>query len=88
MSVSDGVDGADDRIEARDQLTRLNQAISRLPPHLKAPLLLTAIEGHSQATTAGMLGVSIKTVETRVARARRKLSEAMHDPTAAPAAPG
>ena len=67
-------------------LARLNEAMSRLPPHLKAPLMLTAIEGRSQAETAGMLGVSIKTVETRVARARRKLSEALDDTPAVRAA--
>ena len=44
-----------------------------LPPHLKAPLMLTAIEGRSQAETAGMLGVSIKTVETHMSSVLRKL---------------
>ena len=82
MSVPDGAESADERMEARDRLARLNEAMSRLPPHLKAPLLLTTIEGRSQAETAGLLGVSTKTVETRVARARRKLSEAL-DGTAA-----
>jgi len=57
------------------------------PPHLKAPLLLTAIEGRSQAEAAGLLGVSVKTVETRVARARRKLYDALGDTTAARGAP-
>ncbi len=79
MSVPDGAESAHDRIEAGDRLARLNEAMSLLPPHLKAPLLLTAIEGRSQAETAGILGVSIKTVETRVARARRKLSDTLGD---------
>ena len=87
MSVPDGAEAADDRLEAGQRLARLNEAMSRLPPHLKAPLLLTAIEGRSQAETAGMLGVSIKTVETRVARARRKLSDALDDATAVRAVP-
>ncbi|WP_292062271.1 RNA polymerase sigma factor, partial [Brevundimonas sp. UBA7664] len=87
MSVPDGAEAVDDRMEAGARLARLNAAMSRLPPHLKAPLLLTAIEGRSQAETAGMLGVSIKTVETRVARARRKLSEALDDTTAVRAVP-
>ena len=87
MSVPDGAESADDRMEAGRRLARLNEAMSRLPPQLKAPLLLTAIEGRSQAEAAGMLGVSIKTVETRVARARRKLSEALGDTTAVGAVP-
>ena len=88
MSVPDGAEPADDRMEAGATLARLNEAMSRLPPHLKAPLLLTAIEGRSQAQTAEMLGLSIKAVETRVARARRKLSEALGDTTAVRSAKG
>lgn len=87
LAVPDGAEAADDRMEAGGRLSRLNEEMSRLPPHLKAPLLLTAIEGRSQAETARILGISIKTVETRVARARRKLSDALHDPTAARAVP-
>ncbi len=87
LSVPDGAESADDRMDAGARLARLNEAMSRLPPHLKAPLLLTAIEGRSQAETAGMLGVSIKTVETRVARARRKLSEALGETIAVRPAP-
>ena len=88
MSVPDGAAPADDRMEAGATLARLNEAMSRLPPHLKAPLRLTAIEGRSQAQTAEMLGLSIKAVETRVARARRKLSEALGDTTAVRSAKG
>lgn len=87
MSVPDGAESADERMEAGDRLGQLNEAMSRLPPHLKAPLLLTAIEERSQAEAAGMLGVSIKTVETRVARARRKLSDALGGTTAVRAVP-
>ena len=88
MSVPDRAESADERLEAGARLTRLNEAMSRLPPHLKAPLLLTAIEGRSQAETAGILRVSIKTVETRVARARRKLADALGETTAVPVGPG
>jgi RNA polymerase sigma-70 factor (ECF subfamily) len=87
LAVPDGSDPADDRMEVAGRLSRLNEEMSRLPPHLKAPLLLTAIEGRSQAETARILGVSIKTVETRVARARRKLSDALRDAAAGPPVP-
>lgn len=82
MAVANGEPSADEQIDAGDRLARLNAAISRLPPHLKAPLLLTAIEERSQAEAAGILGVSIKTVETRVARARRKLFDVLGEPVA------
>lgn len=85
LAVPDGAEPADEQMESSRRLARLNDAISRLPPHLKAPLLLTAIEGRSQAEAAGILGVSVKAVETRVARARRKLSDALGDRPAAPA---
>ncbi len=58
----------------RDALARLDQAISRLPVKLKEPLLLTALDGLSQAEAADVLGVSVKTIETRVYRARQKLA--------------
>tara|TARA_R110002012_G_scaffold60635_2_gene158683 strand:- start:2886 stop:3473 length:588 start_codon:yes stop_codon:yes gene_type:complete len=87
LAVPDGAESADDRMEVSGRLARLNEEMSRLPPHLKAPLLLTAIEGRSQAETAGILGISVKTVETRVARARRKLSDALRDTTAGPHVP-
>lgn len=87
LAVPDGTDPADERMEAAGRLSLLNEEMERLPPRLKAPLLLTAIEGRSQAETAGILGISVKAVETRVARARRKLSDALRDTAARPHAP-
>lgn len=77
MAVPDGSEPADERIEAAARLVRLNAELDRLPDQLKAPLLLTAIEGRSQGEAAQILGISVKAVETRLARARRKLSEAL-----------
>ncbi len=82
LAVPDGAESADDRMETARRLSRLNEEMSRLPPHLKAPLLLTALEGRSQSEAAGILGISVKAVETRVARARRMLSDALRDPAA------
>lgn len=81
LAVPDGSVSADALIETGGRLSRLNEEMSRLPPHLKAPLLLTAIEGRSQGETALILGISVKAVETRVARARSKLSDALRDTT-------
>ena len=74
-------------METARRLSRLNEEMSRLPPHLKAPLLLTALEGRSQSEAAGILGISVKAVETRVARARRRLSDVLRDPADSPAQP-
>jgi RNA polymerase sigma-70 factor (ECF subfamily) len=57
------------------ELERVSGAIAKLPASLKEPLILTAIEGQSQAEAAATLGLSEKAIEVRVYRARRKLSE-------------
>lgn len=79
MAVADGAEPADHRMEVNSELARLDHEMNRLPSHLLAPLLLTAIEGRSQVETAGILRISVKAVETRLARARRKLSDALRD---------
>lgn len=82
LAVPDRAESAHDRMEIAGRMSRLNEEMSRLPPHLKAPLLLMALEGRSQSDAAGILGISVKAVETRVARARRMLSDALRDPAA------
>ncbi|WP_374470962.1 RNA polymerase sigma factor [Phenylobacterium sp.] len=64
----------------REDLRRLDRAIARLPAKLKEPLLLTLFEGLSQQEAAGLLGVSVKAVETRVYRARLQLTEILARP--------
>lgn len=75
MAVPDAAMAPDERIDAARSLARLNLELSRLPAHLKAALILTAIEGRSQSEAASILRISVKAVETRVARARRSLFE-------------
>lgn len=67
----------DEALIRQERLALLDRAIASLPDALKAPLLLTAIEGLSQQETAEILGVSAKAVETRVYRARRILAETL-----------
>ncbi|HLS28110.1 MAG TPA: RNA polymerase sigma factor [Opitutales bacterium] len=54
-------------------------AVDRLPAKLKSAFILFALEGHSQRECAEILGISPKTVETRVYRARRHLREKLGD---------
>lgn len=58
----------------REALSELQAAVDSLPLILKTALILHVIEQRSQAECAERLGVSVKTVETRVYRARRLLS--------------
>jgi RNA polymerase sigma-70 factor (ECF subfamily) len=71
--------GADAAIIEDQQAARLDKAIGRLPAALKEPLLLTAFDGYSQAQAGEILGVSAKTIETRVYRARKLLAEQLED---------
>ena len=49
------------------------EALARLPAGLKEPLILTVIDGLSQADAASVLGLSEKAVEVRIYRARKAL---------------
>ncbi|RKF22649.1 RNA polymerase sigma factor [Altericroceibacterium spongiae] len=59
----------------RQELARVKLEIERLPVRLREALVLVAIDGRSQREAAELLGVSEKTVETRVYRARNRLRE-------------
>lgn len=56
-------------------LKRLETAIAQLPRQFKEPLVLTALEGLSQAEAGEVLGLNAKAVEMRVYRARKRLAK-------------
>ncbi|WP_226698507.1 RNA polymerase sigma factor [Qipengyuania flava] len=59
----------------RQNLSRTQLEIERLPLRLREALILVAIEGHSQREAGEMMGVSEKAVESLVYRARKTLKE-------------
>jgi RNA polymerase sigma-70 factor (ECF subfamily) len=61
--------------EHRQTLKILDKQIDKLPDKLKTALILFALEGHSQEECARILGVTPKTIETRVYRARKILTQ-------------
>jgi len=65
---------ADIQAADRAELARVNAAIARLPSRLRETLILRTIEGLGQAETAEVLRITEKAVETRLYRARSKLS--------------
>lgn len=81
LPIDQTVDTADDAPSSemqtadRQELERVAAAIAALPGNLRETLVLRTIEGLSQAETAETLGVSEKAVETRLYRARQKLTE-------------
>lgn len=66
-------------LQSQHELDRINAAIASLPSNLKDVLLLRTIEQMSQADTAMALGLTEKAVETRLYRARAKLTEILRD---------
>jgi len=58
----------------RQELTNLSAALAQLPANLRETWVLRTIAGLTQAETAEILGVSEKAVETRLYRARQKLT--------------
>ena len=79
FDVSDDAIPADVQAADRAELARVTTAISRLPSRLREALVLRTIDGLGQAEAADVLGVSEKTVETRLYRARGKLKAMLGD---------
>lgn len=75
MDAADPAASPDQALIVRQRTQALDRAIAALPPQLKAPLLLTAFDGFSQQEAGDILGVSAKTIETRIYRARKLLAE-------------
>lgn len=64
---------------SRQQLALLKDQINALPDTLKEAFILFALEERTQAECAEILDVSPKTVETRVYRARKILTDKLSD---------
>lgn len=58
-------------------VARIRSALAELPATLREPLVLCTLEGMDQAEAGEVLGISRKAVETRIYRARQKLSEVL-----------
>ena len=79
LEIPDDAIGADVAADDRQRMVAVARAIPQLPNQLKEPLILCAVDGLSQADAATVLGISEKAVETRIRRARARLSEIVAD---------
>ena len=79
VTIADESIPADRQLTDRAELARVKEAIAKLPKTIREALILRTIEGLSQAETAQVLGISEKAVETRLYRARNKLTEYLRD---------
>ena len=73
--LPDPSSNVEDLTDLRQNLATVDKEIQKLPHKLKTALILFAVEEHSQDECAEILGVSVKTIETRVYRARKILAE-------------
>ena len=72
--IQDPAPGPSAVTEGDQELRLLESCIAKLPRSLMEPLLLTALEGLSQEEAGKLLGISAKAIETKVYRARMRLS--------------
>ncbi len=62
-------------LEAEDLARRLADCVGRLPPAWRAVLSLRDVEAHSYEEIAGLVGIALGTVRSRLARARLALRQ-------------
>ena len=79
LNLADSGASPEEALHSQHELSHIQAAIAALPVALKDVLLLRTIEAMSQADTAQVLGITDKTVETRLYRARAKLAEILRD---------
>jgi RNA polymerase sigma-70 factor (ECF subfamily) len=65
---------ADDAAASRQRLRQLVDAVADLPPQMQRAFRLHKLEGRSQAETAQLMGISVKSVEKHVAAALKALT--------------
>ena len=77
-SIFTGYDaGIEEKKDTKDDIALLQKEIAKLPHKLKSALILFSLEEKSQIESAEILGVSPKTIETRVYRAKKILEKKM-----------
>jgi RNA polymerase sigma-70 factor (ECF subfamily) len=64
-----------DNTEAAERAHAVRAAVAQLPDEMRAALLLFEFEDKSMAETAGILGISVRAVESRLFRARQQMRE-------------
>ncbi len=79
LEIADESIAADVTAIDRQRMAAVARALPELPAQLKEPLILCAVDGLSQADAAAVLGISEKAVETRIRRARARLSAILGD---------
>lgn len=77
-----GMPDPEQQLGTGQQAARLEAEIGALPEGLRSAFVLAAVEQHSHQETAAILGISPKSVEMRVYRARKHLQARLENPDA------
>ncbi len=72
---SDLENGAD--IDSRSEIQSLNEAIKKLPENQRSALMLCHYQGFSNKDAAAIMNISVKALESAIARAKRSLRRTM-----------
>lgn len=64
-------------VEHMDLAPAIERAVDELPPIFRAAVLLVDVEGYTYDETAGVLGVAVGTVRSRLFRGRRLLQDSL-----------
>jgi RNA polymerase sigma factor (sigma-70 family) len=70
------ISSSEERMEHREGVRRLYEAMSEMPSHYRVAFSLFALDGRSLQGVADAMGVSLVAAKTRVWRARRLLRKA------------
>jgi RNA polymerase sigma factor (sigma-70 family) len=76
--------GVDRDVVAREELSRIRDAIDHLPPHCRDVVVLRRIEGLSRGETAIRLGIAPITVSAYMTEAMNMLADLFYDEPARP----
>ena len=72
-TLAGAANSPDEAAILRADLIRLAKGMDLLPEALRLPLLLCCVENLPQHECAGVLGITVRAVETRIRRARQRL---------------
>jgi RNA polymerase sigma factor (sigma-70 family) len=75
--IADPAAGPAELAQADQDAGLFEAAVRRLPPSLREPLLLTAVEGLSLEDAGRILGLSARAVESKVYRARKRVTQSL-----------
>jgi RNA polymerase sigma factor (sigma-70 family) len=78
-NISEIAPSPEDRVAARQQLTRMQAALDQLPPRCREVIVLRRVHGFSQREVAKKMGIKEETVENQVMKGMRVLADAVSD---------